>query len=94
MPIVVPFEASRKFVTNAGQGTGSGASFSIAATSFIDDAGTSAIAFPNRYSYYLLNINGVLQLSSASTVSGNSITIPNGDTLDTNIPIMVEFIVN
>lgn len=94
MPVQLPFQASRKFASSTGQGSGSGMTFSILATQFINDAGVAATAFPSTYSYYILNVNGVLQLSNTSTVTVNSVTIPNGDTLDFNTPVLLEFIIN
>lgn len=93
MAIIIPFIASRKFTTTTGSGTGTGATFAIAATTFTNDAGAAATAFPGSFSFYLLYINGVVQMADTSTVSTTTITIPGGDVLDPATPIVVEFIV-
>ncbi|MEK4841039.1 DUF4183 domain-containing protein [Bacillus sp. FSL L8-0152] len=94
MAIVKPFVAGRKFTGLASSGTGTGATFAIAATAFTNDIGTNT-AFPASYSYYNLYINGVLQTADTSTITvgPSSITIPDGDVLDGATPIIVEFIV-
>jgi len=94
MPIVKPFMASRKFTATAGDGTGTGATFAIAATTFIDDTGAAATAFPASFAYYILYINGMPQTADTSTITTTAITIPGGDVLDPATPIMVEFVVN
>jgi ribose 5-phosphate isomerase len=93
MPITPPFQASRKFQSTFGTGTGTGATFAIAATTFTDDAGAAATAFPGSFAYYVLYINGVPQTSDVSTVSTTTITIPGGDALDAATPLLVEFVV-
>ncbi|MFK4302031.1 MULTISPECIES: DUF4183 domain-containing protein [unclassified Paenibacillus] len=93
MPIIPPFQGSKKFVSNILEGTGTGASFSIAAINFIDDAGLTITSFPTTFNYYLLYINGVLQLDNSSSVSATAINLPDGDTLDPSVPIMIEFII-
>lgn len=95
MTIVLPYfyVNSNRFTATKGSGTGTGATFSIAATTFTDDEGTAATAFPATYSYYNLYINGVLQTADNSTVTTSTITIPNGDTiLGPLVPVVVEFI--
>jgi hypothetical protein len=94
MAIVKLFMAGRRFTGLAGSGTGTGATFAIAATAFTNDTGAST-AFPASYAYYNLYINGVLQTSDTSTIttSPSSITIPGGDVLDAATPIILEFIV-
>ncbi|MCQ2010195.1 MAG: DUF4183 domain-containing protein [Sporolactobacillus sp.] len=94
MPIVKPFMASRKFTSTLGGGTGTGATFAVTATSFTDDTGAAATAFPSSFAYYELYINGVIQTSDTSTVTTTAITIPDGDTLDGATPITVAFVVN
>ncbi|MEK3786375.1 MULTISPECIES: DUF4183 domain-containing protein [Paenibacillus] len=94
MPITPPFQASRKFAATFGDGTGTGATFAIAATSFTNDAGTAATAFPATFSYYVLFINGVPQLADTSTITTTTITIPGGDALDPATPLLVEIVVN
>lgn len=94
MPITPPFQASRKFAATFGDGTGTGATFGIAATSFTTDAGTAATAFPATFSYYVLFINGVPQLADTSTITTTTITIPGGDALDPATPLLVEIVVN
>jgi hypothetical protein len=94
MAIIKAFLAGRRFVSTAGAGTGTGATFSIAATAFTDDSGATATAFPASFAYYNLYINGVLQTSDTSSVTTAAITIPDGDVLDPATPIMVEFVVN
>ncbi|RJG21677.1 DUF4183 domain-containing protein [Paenibacillus thiaminolyticus] len=93
MPITQPFVASRKFLSTIGAGTGTGATFAIAATTFTNDAGAAATAFPGLFAYYLLHINGVVQTADVSTVSTTTITIPGGDALDPATPVVVEFVV-
>ncbi|MFC7441616.1 DUF4183 domain-containing protein [Laceyella putida] len=93
MPIVRPFVGSRKFSSTAGAGTGTGATFAIAATTFTDDTGAAATAFPALFSAYVLYINGIPQTGDVSTVTTTAITIPGGDLLDPATPILVEFIV-
>ncbi|HDR6315642.1 TPA: DUF4183 domain-containing protein [Bacillus thuringiensis] len=95
MAIVPPFIASRRFTSTLGAGTGTGATFAVAATACLNDAGAVATAFP-VFTYYNLYVNGVLQpggSSSVTTGAAGAITIPGGDTLDPGIPITVEFIV-
>lgn len=94
MPIVKPFMASRKFYATIGDGTGTGATFAIAATDFLDDAGVAATAFPGSFAYYVLYINAQIQTADVSTVTTTTLTIPDGDTLDPATPIIVEFVVN
>ncbi|WP_085994239.1 DUF4183 domain-containing protein [Oceanobacillus senegalensis] len=93
MPIVRPFLGSRKFVSTIGAGTGTGEAFEIDATSFTDDTGAAATAFPLP-SYYILYINGMVQTTDVSTISTTAITIPDGDTLDGATPVIVEIVVN
>ncbi|WP_019120041.1 DUF4183 domain-containing protein [Brevibacillus massiliensis] len=94
MPITKPFIASRRFVSTTGAGTGTGATFSIAATAFTDDTGATAAAFPASFAYYTLYINGMIQTADTSSVTTAAITIPDGDTLDPGTPVTVEFVVN
>ncbi|NIK76771.1 hypothetical protein FHS15_001896 [Paenibacillus castaneae] len=94
MAITKPFLASRKFSATAGAGTGVGAAYAILATSFLNDTGTPATAFPASFAYYVLYINGVIQTEDTSSVTTTAITIPDGDTLDPATPILVEFIVS
>ncbi|WP_126425735.1 DUF4183 domain-containing protein [Brevibacillus marinus] len=93
MPIIKPFIASRRFISTAGSGTGTGATFAIAATAFTDDTGATATAFPSSFSYYNLYINAVLQTADTSSVTTTEIAIPGGDVLNPATPITVEFIV-
>ncbi|GAA4837583.1 DUF4183 domain-containing protein [Paenibacillus vulneris] len=93
MPITTPYINSRRFNSTAGLGTGTGATFAIAATAFTTDAGVAATAFPGLYSYYNLYINGMIQTADTSTVTTTAITIPGGDVLDPGNPITVEFVV-
>ncbi|MCR8996495.1 DUF4183 domain-containing protein [Brevibacillus halotolerans] len=93
MAITKPFIAGRRFASTAGAGTGTGATFSIAATVFTNDAGAAATAFPASFSYYNLYINAVLQTADTSSVTSTAITIPGGDALDPGTPIIVEFVV-
>ncbi|UUZ83524.1 DUF4183 domain-containing protein [Paenibacillus sp. P26] len=93
MPIVRPYVNSRRYSSTAGAGTGTGATFAIAATAFTDDTGVAATAFPASYSYYNFYINGVLQTADTSTVTTTAITIPGGNVLDGGTPIIVEFVV-
>ncbi|MDP4095366.1 DUF4183 domain-containing protein [Paenibacillus sp. P96] len=93
MPITPPFQASRKFASTIGAGTGTGPTFAVAATTFTNDAGAAATAFPASFAYYVLYINGVIQLADTSTISTTTITIPGGDALDGATPLLVEFVV-
>jgi hypothetical protein len=93
MAIIKPFIASRRFASTAGAGTGTGATYSIAATAFTTDTGAAATAFPASFAYYNLYINGIPQTGDVSTVTTTAITIPDGDTLDPATPILVEFVV-
>jgi ribose 5-phosphate isomerase len=93
MAIVKPFVAGRKFTGVAGSGTGTGATFSIAATTFTNDTGAAATAFPASFAYYNLYINAVIQTADTSSVTTTAITIPGGDVLDPATPIVVEFVV-
>lgn len=77
-----------------GAGTGTGATFAIAATSFTNDAGAAATAFPGSFAFYNLYINGVLQAGNTSTVTTTSITIPDGDAENGGTPLIVEFVIN
>ncbi|TMV48690.1 DUF4183 domain-containing protein [Paenibacillus mesophilus] len=92
MAIIKPFIASRRFASTAGAGTGTGATFSIAATAFTTDAGTAAAAFPVP-TYYNLYINSMIQTGDTSTITTTAITIPGGDALDPAVPIIVEIAV-
>lgn len=94
MAILLPFLASRRFTTTLASGTGTGTTFAVAATTFTNDAGAAATAFPTTFAYYNLYINGVLQMGDTSTATTSSLAIPNGDALDPATPIVVEFIVN
>lgn len=94
MAIIKPFLAARRFSATAGDGTGTGATYNILATAFLDDAGVAATAFPTAPTYYNLFINSQIQTADTSTISTTAITIPNGDTLDPATPIVVEFVVN
>ncbi|MFW5437451.1 DUF4183 domain-containing protein [Paenibacillus apiarius] len=69
------------------------AAFAIAATAFTNDAGVAATAFPASLAYYNLYINGLPQLSSTSTATITTLSIPGGDVLDPDVPVMVEFVV-
>ena len=94
MPIIKPFMASRKFSGTIGAGTGTGATFAIAATTFTNDAGAAATAFPASFAYYVLYINGQIQTADTSTLTTTTITIPGGDALDPLTPVIVEVVVN
>ncbi|KAA9013589.1 DUF4183 domain-containing protein [Niallia endozanthoxylica] len=94
MPIIKPFMASRKFSATIGDGTGTGATFAIPATSFTDDTGAAATAFPGSFAYYVLYINAQIQTADTSTLTTTTITIPDGDTLDPGTPIVVEVVIN
>jgi len=94
MPIVTPYQNSRRFTSTIGAGTGTGATFAIAATAFIDDAGAAATAFPGTYNYYNLYLNGLMQTADVSTATTTTITIPGGDALDPGTPIVVQFVVS
>lgn len=94
MPIIKPFMASRKFSATIGDGTGTGATFAIAAITFIDDTGATATAFPASFTYYVLYINAQPQTADTSTLTTTTITIPGGDVLDDATPILVEIVVN
>ncbi|WP_019422613.1 DUF4183 domain-containing protein [Paenibacillus sp. OSY-SE] len=91
MSIIKPHITGKRYYSTIGAGTGTGATFTIAVTEFTDDDGGVPPAFPSSYSYYNLYINGMLQLSSTSTVTVNSLAIPGGDVLDPAIPIIIEF---
>lgn len=73
--------ASRKFTATIEDGTGTGATFAIAATTFTDDTGAAATAFPATFAYYVIYINAQIQTADVSTLT-TTITIPDGDTLD------------
>jgi ribose 5-phosphate isomerase len=94
MPIVKPFMASRKFTATIGDGTGTGATFAIAATTFTDDTGAAATSFPASFAYYVLYLNAQIQTADVSTLTAATITIPDGDTLDPATPVVVEVVVN
>ncbi|MCC3375164.1 DUF4183 domain-containing protein [Cohnella sp. REN36] len=94
MPIVTPYQNSRRFTSTISAGTGTGATFAIAATAFTSDAGTTATAFPATYNYYNLYINGIMQTADTSTVTTTTITIPGGDALDPGTPLVVQFVVS
>ncbi|EJW14401.1 DUF4183 domain-containing protein [Paenibacillus alvei] len=93
MAIIKPFLAGRKFSSTIGAGTGTGAAFTIAVTSFTNDTGAAATSFPASFAYYDLHINGVLQMGDTSTVTTTAITIPGGDALDPATPLVIEFVV-
>lgn len=94
MAIIKPFLASRRFASTIGSGTGTGATFAIAATTFTDDTGATATAFPGSFAYYNLYINSMIQTGDTSTITTTEITIPGGNVLDPATPVIVEFVVN
>ncbi|WP_289139636.1 DUF4183 domain-containing protein [uncultured Brevibacillus sp.] len=94
MAIIKPFITSVRFHSTMGTGTGTGATFAIAATAFNNDAGAAATAFPSTFAYYNLYINGVLQQGNTSTVTTSTLTIPDGDAENGGTPVTVEFVVN
>ncbi|WP_145333018.1 DUF4183 domain-containing protein [Paenibacillus xylanexedens] len=94
MPLVTPFQNSLRFAATIGDGTGTGATFAIAATTFTDDAGTAATGFPTTFNYYNLYINGLMQTADTSSVTATTITIPGGDVLNDGTPIVVQFVVS
>ncbi|MBT2764420.1 DUF4183 domain-containing protein [Paenibacillus sp. ISL-20] len=94
MPIVPPYQNSRRFTSTAGAGTGTGATFAIAATAFTNDAGTAATVFPSTFNYYNLYVNGLMQTADVSSVTTTTITIPGGDALDPGTPLIVQFVVS
>jgi hypothetical protein len=94
LPIIKPFLGGRRFTSTIGDGTGTGATFAIAATTFTDDTGSATTAFPSSFAFYDLYINGVLQTDDVSSVTTTAITIPDGDALDDATPVIIEFIVN
>jgi len=94
MPLVTPFQNSIRFAATIGDGTGTGATFAIAATAFTDDAGTAATAFPSKFNYYNFYINGIMQTADTSTVTTTTITIPGGDALNGGTPVVVQFVVS
>lgn len=93
MAIIKPFVAGRRFTSTIGAGTGTGATFSIAATAFTNDTGAAATAFPASFAYYDLYLNGQLQMGDTSTTTTVAITIPGGDVLDSAVPVTIEFVV-
>ncbi|MGZ0052795.1 DUF4183 domain-containing protein [Brevibacillus gelatini] len=94
MPIIKPFMTSLRFTATMGAGTGTGATFAIAATEFTTDTGDAATAFPSTFAYYNLYVNGVLQPGNASTITTTAITIPDGDAENAGTPVLVEFVIN
>lgn len=95
MPIIQPFIASRRFTSTLELEQEQVQTFAIAATACLNDAGTTATAFPT-FTYYNLYVNGIIQPSVNSSVTTGptgAITIPGGDVLDGGIPITIEFIV-
>ncbi|WNC14105.1 DUF4183 domain-containing protein [Brevibacillus brevis] len=94
MAIIKPFITSARFNSTIGLGTGTGATFAIAATAFNTDAGTAATAFPSTFAYYNLYVNGVLQPGNTSTITTTAITIPDGDAENGGTPVCVEFVIN
>jgi ribose 5-phosphate isomerase len=94
MPLVTPYQNSKRFTSTLGAGTGTGATFAINATAFTADTGSAATAFPSSYNYYNLYINGILQTADTSTITTTAITIPDGDTLDPGNPVVVQFVVS
>lgn len=94
MPISEPFMAARRFTATIADGTGIGAAYNILATATTNDSGTAATAFPTAPAYYNLYFNGQIQTADTSTVTITAITIPDGDALDPDTPILIEFFVN
>jgi ribose 5-phosphate isomerase len=92
MAIIKPVVTSRRFSSTIASGTGTGATFAIAATAFTDDTGATATAFPASFSYYNLYLNAMIQQSDTSTVTTTTLTIPGADVLDPTTPVIVEFI--
>lgn len=94
MAVTKAFLSSLRFASTIGAGTGTGATFAIAATAFTDDTGAAATAFPGSYAFYNLYVNGVIQSGDASTLSTTAITIPDGNVLNPGTPVLVEIVVN
>ncbi|MFE6074945.1 DUF4183 domain-containing protein [Paenibacillus sp. NPDC057886] len=94
MPLVTPFQNSLRFAATIGEGTGTGATFAIAATAFTNDAGTAATAFPATFNYYNFYVNGIMQTADTSSVTTTTITIPGGDALNGGTPVVVQFVVS
>ncbi|MGN7168891.1 DUF4183 domain-containing protein [Paenibacillus cellulositrophicus] len=94
MPIVTPYQNSVRFTSTIGAGTGTGATFTIAATAFTNDAGVAATAFPGTFNYYNLYLNGLMQTADVSSVTTTTLTIPGGDVLDPGTPVVVQFVVS
>ncbi|MFU0789397.1 DUF4183 domain-containing protein [Virgibacillus proomii] len=94
MAIIKQFMTAERFSATIGDGTGTGAGFTIPATAFTDDTGGAATAFPTSPAYYNLYLNGVLQTGDTSTLTTTEITIPDGDTLNPGVPVIVECVMN
>ncbi|MBJ9991538.1 DUF4183 domain-containing protein [Paenibacillus sp. S28] len=94
MPIVTPYQNSVRFTSTIGAGTGTGATFAIAATAFTNDAGVAATAFPGTFNYYNLYLNGLMQTADVSSATTTTLTIPGGDVLDPGTPVVVQFVVS
>ncbi|WP_315115556.1 DUF4183 domain-containing protein [uncultured Clostridium sp.] len=94
MAIIKPYLNSKRYYSTISAGTGTGATFAIAATASTDDTGATATAFPSSFAYYNLFINGIMQTADTSTVTTTAITIPGGDVLDGGTPVMVQFVIN
>ncbi|CAH0122447.1 MULTISPECIES: DUF4183 domain-containing protein [unclassified Paenibacillus] len=94
MAVTKPFLLSLRYASTIGDGTGTGATFAIAATAFTDDTGAAVTAFPATYAFYNLYVNGVIQQGDASTLSTTAITIPDGNLLNPGNPVTVEIVVN
>ncbi|OZB96019.1 DUF4183 domain-containing protein [Paenibacillus sp. XY044] len=94
MPIVTPYQNSVRFTSTIGAGTGTGATFAIAATAFTNDAGVAATAFPGTFNYYNLYLNGLMQTADVSSTTTTTLTIPGGNVLDPGTPVVVQFVVS
>lgn len=66
----------------------------LPATTFTDDTGAAATAFPGSFAYYVLYLNAQIQTADVSTLTTTTITIPDGNTLDPATPVVVEVVVN
>jgi hypothetical protein len=86
--------SSLKFFSKVSLGTISGANLIIPANTFVDDNGNGITAFPSVFQYFNLFINGMLQENGVVSISSSLIIIAGGAVLNSNDPIILEFVMS
>jgi hypothetical protein len=92
--LIPPNLQSKKYFASASAGTITGSDLVIAATAFVDDAGTPVTAFNTSFTTLTLFINGLPQENGAATVTSANLTILGGAVLDPGDPIVLNLVYN